>query len=220
MDTFFYLDAQNKQQGPVSTSRFAENGITAQTLVWRDGMENWTPAGQVPELQHLFTGNATPESPNATECFQETRQQSAPETNSYNPQGNGNQTQTGYNQMQGNYNQPQGGGFNQPQGNYNQTQTGFNPYAQGNPHMLGPRPSNYLILSIFTTICCCLPFGIVGIIYSNKVDTAFYAGDYLSAVNYSNQARTWNIIGIVSGSLISLIYLATQGLWFGSMLFI
>lgn len=205
MDTFFYLDSQNKQQGPISTSRFAENGITAQTLVWRDGMSNWTPAGQVPELRHLFNASKATDFASTANQSQPAPQQPASEANPYGQQGNYNQAQTG---------------FNQPQGNYNQAQNGFNPYAQGNPQMMGQRPSNYLILSIFTTICCCLPFGIVGIIYANKVDSAFYAGDYIGAVNYSNTARTWNIVGILSGVLISIIAIFSESAILSSFMFL
>lgn len=34
MNNYFYLDHHNQQQGPISPERFAENGVTPNTLVW------------------------------------------------------------------------------------------------------------------------------------------------------------------------------------------
>ena len=50
MQDYFYLDSHNQQRGPVSPSRFAELGVTPQTLVWCNGMADWAPAGSVAEL--------------------------------------------------------------------------------------------------------------------------------------------------------------------------
>lgn len=53
-----YLYVNGQQYGPYdyATCRsFVPTGqLTAQTLVWQQGMTAWTPAGQVPELQSLF----------------------------------------------------------------------------------------------------------------------------------------------------------------------
>jgi membrane protease subunit (stomatin/prohibitin family) len=37
--------------------------LTKETLVWKDGKANWTPAGQVPELANLFGGPTPPPLP-------------------------------------------------------------------------------------------------------------------------------------------------------------
>lgn len=48
----WYYAADNEQKGPVNEAELKENLAThklpADTLVWKDGMENWTPANQVP----------------------------------------------------------------------------------------------------------------------------------------------------------------------------
>lgn len=53
---FLYIGGQ--QYGPydyATCKSFVPTGqLTAQTLVWQQGMAAWTPAGQVPELQALF----------------------------------------------------------------------------------------------------------------------------------------------------------------------
>jgi uncharacterized membrane protein len=48
----WYYAANNEQKGPINESElkenFAGNKLPADTLVWKDGMDNWTPANQVP----------------------------------------------------------------------------------------------------------------------------------------------------------------------------
>ena len=47
----WYYAADNEQKGPVNESELkanlAANKLPADTLVWKDGMDNWTPANQV-----------------------------------------------------------------------------------------------------------------------------------------------------------------------------
>jgi uncharacterized membrane protein len=47
----WYYAANNEQKGPINESElkanFASNKLPVDTLVWKDGMDNWTPANQV-----------------------------------------------------------------------------------------------------------------------------------------------------------------------------
>ncbi len=45
-----------------------------------------------------------------------------------------------------------------------------------------PCPDNYLVYAILTTLFCCLPFGIAGIVKAAQVSTKYQAGDYEGAV--------------------------------------
>ena len=58
-----YLFIGGQQYGPYdyqTLKGFIPTGqMTAQTMVWQQGMEAWTPAGQVPVLQGLFAPIAT-----------------------------------------------------------------------------------------------------------------------------------------------------------------
>jgi hypothetical protein len=65
----------------------------------------------------------------------------------------------------------------------------------------GECPPTNLPLSIFTTLCCCLPFGIVGIIYAAQVKTLYAHGDYLGAKRSSDNARFWSLLGIAIGAI-------------------
>ena len=62
MKTWHYVDPQNQKQQALETALgelIAEDQITPASLVWSDGLPNWTPAGEV--LGHLFNqGSAAP----------------------------------------------------------------------------------------------------------------------------------------------------------------
>ena len=60
---FYYINSAGQQAGPVPADQLAANGITADTLVWKDGMSQWTKASDVPELRFLFDPNVPPPAP-------------------------------------------------------------------------------------------------------------------------------------------------------------
>jgi hypothetical protein len=70
-----------------------------------------------------------------------------------------------------------------------------------------PKPDNYLVWAILTTILCCLPFGIVSIVYATKVDNLYYAGQYDEALAKAKSAKTWAIVAAASGVLFIVLYL-------------
>ncbi len=66
MNNYFYIDANGKQQGPVSPNKLIENGVRATTLVWCTGMPDWQRAQDVSELKYIFNSqNEPPEPPNS-----------------------------------------------------------------------------------------------------------------------------------------------------------
>ena len=69
-------------------------------------------------------------------------------------------------------------------------------YGGGPPG--GQIPSN-LVWAILTTIFCCLPFGIVSIVFAAQVSSKQAVGDYAGAMDSSRKARTWAIAAAVSG---------------------
>ena len=70
----------------------------------------------------------------------------------------------------------------------------------------GEKPASYLALSIIVTILCCVPLGIVGIVYASKVDASWNARNYDAAKEYSRKARNWSIAGLVISVLWWVVY--------------
>lgn len=69
-----------------------------------------------------------------------------------------------------------------------------------------PPPSN-LVWAILTTIFCCLPFGIVSIVFAAQVNGKWASGDYAGAQESSSKARRWAIIAAVVGLVVQVLYL-------------
>ena len=44
------------------------------------------------------------------------------------------------------------------------------------------KPNNHMALAILTTICCCLPLGIVAIVKASSVDSLYVAKQYTAAM--------------------------------------
>ena len=129
------------------------------------------------------------------------------ESNNYEyGQGYGQQNQN-YNQQNQNYTQ-QNQNYTQQAPNYGQQNQGY--YQQNNFNGMTQKPVNwvpYLILSIISTLCCCLPFGVVGIVFSAKINSAMMAGNLEEAQNNAKMARIWIIVSFAIGILTWLIYM-------------
>ncbi|MCM1985154.1 protein kinase domain-containing protein [Lyngbya confervoides] len=80
------------------------------------------------------------------------------------------------------------------------------PYAAGGARPQSQSVPNYLPQAILTTLFCCLPFGIVAIIFASQVNTKLNNGDYLGAVAASNNAKLWCWISFGLGALVFVLY--------------
>src|SRR5258708_39929799 len=79
-------------------------------------------------------------------------------------------------------------------------------------HAVPASISNYLVQAILVTLCCCLPFGIVAIVYAAQVNGKLEAGDVAGAQQASSNAKMWCWIGFGCGVVISIIYAAIYGI--------
>ena len=63
----YYMAVNGQQQGPYTVQQLAQlaqsGQLTAQTLVWTQGMAAWTPAGSIQNLAALFMTNTPPPIP-------------------------------------------------------------------------------------------------------------------------------------------------------------
>ncbi|MBF8192325.1 SPFH domain-containing protein, partial [Nonomuraea sp. K274] len=56
----WFLGENGTQRGPIDQADLPGAGLTRDTLVWRSGMPQWTPARDVPELAPLLGGTPPP----------------------------------------------------------------------------------------------------------------------------------------------------------------
>ena len=183
MKQYYYVDGNNQQQGPIDAAQLPAFGVTTKTLVWCEGMANWQAAGEIPELASFFAAKQ-PEIP-----AQPQMQPGTPAQPQAQPQV-----------------QPQTMNIN----NFQQTQQPMNtqpPFQQPNNQQMPPQPDNYLVWAILVTVLCCLPLGVASIIYSVKVGSLYAQGDYNGAVDASQKAKKFAMIGGIGGLIFIVIYI-------------
>lgn len=66
--------------------------------------------------------------------------------------------------------------------------------------LYGPPPNNNLALAIIATVLsvlfCCIPHGLISLIFATQVNNKAASGDIQGAVNAAKQAKTWAIVSI------------------------
>lgn len=89
-----------------------------------------------------------------------------------------------------------------------------NPYEASYPSSSRPQREsyakgsvpNYLLWAILATLCCCLPAGIVAIVYAAQVDGKLASGDYEGALAASNNAKLWSWISFGVSAVFGVLY--------------
>ena len=60
MKQYYYCGTDGQQYGPVPEEYLKTYGVTRDTLVWCEGMDNWVKAGDVLELSYMFATSTPP----------------------------------------------------------------------------------------------------------------------------------------------------------------
>lgn len=75
---FFIIDRNGQQAGPFSFDQLVQKGISPETLVWKQGMADWTPAWKVEELKAVLEAiRANQQQKAQQEAYQQGFQQGA-----------------------------------------------------------------------------------------------------------------------------------------------
>lgn len=180
----YWVIFNNKQEGPFTLEELRHYPLTMNTPVWHQGLPQWVQAQEVAELRSLIEQkNPAPQTPYGTAPYVR-EQSSAPQQSAY-----GQQPSQAAGQQQA-----------YPRQTYAQQQ-----YAprKAAPQDNGrePRPSNYLGWAIAATLLCCMPIGVVAIIYAAGVNTKYDRGDIEGASKASDRAQLWIMLSVVLGLL-------------------
>lgn len=65
---YYYLDADMRQVGPVSLDDLVAAGVTGDTMVWHEGLEEWAKAGNLPEVVKAMERKARPAMPEKSQA--------------------------------------------------------------------------------------------------------------------------------------------------------
>ncbi len=83
----------------------------------------------------------------------------------------------------------------------------------------GKAPNNNLVLAIITTVLCCLPLGVWGIVKAAEVNGKWERGDFAGAQASAALAKKVSLIGIgvgVVGIALYVIFIVVLGVNAGS----
>ena len=65
---------------------------------------------------------------------------------------------------------------------------------------------NYLVWAILSTVLCCLPAGIVAIVYAAQVNGKLQIGDIAGAQQSSKNAKLWCLISVGATFVVGILY--------------
>ena len=197
----YWVIIANRQQGPYELEDLKLLPLTPNTPVWHEGLPQWVPAVQVKEVMDILNAEEqqqaenTAENPtDAEENFDNSAEQATEE--------NGNQGNENDSANAGNYS------YSFVNAGYQNA--GSNAQRRMDTLHEGQRPDSYLAWAIIVTILCCLPCGIVSIIYATMVNSRFDRGDVEGAKKASETAQMWIILSITLGLLVMPIQVALQ----------
>ena len=228
MATMYFIISEGQQAGPFPKEHLKARGVEKDTYVWREGLEGWVPASELPELQDIFEETiiqAVPQQPYG----QPQQPYGQPQQPYRQPQQPYGQPQQPYGQPQQPYGQPQQP-YGQPQQPYGQPQQPYGqpqqPYGQPQPPYGQPQPygnpvphTNWMPWAIVGTIvgalfsCIGMIFGIIGIVKANNANKAYAVGDETGGDMNNSSAKTMTIIALVLAGIGLIVNLV----WFGSL---
>lgn len=198
-EEFYYIHINGAQKGPIEKQHLLSEGLRPETMVWRQGLDEWVEASSLPELEQLFAYNANygnpygqsdpgyPYSPGGSDY-------TPPQGTSYGPPPHGNP-----------YGQP-GYGYPEPPRNP------YNGYNRGNmvPGAYPPGWTNWLgwaiaatVLGLFGYLIMAIP-GIVGIVKANEANSLARMGDP-RAFSVNSTAKAWTLVGLIINGILILI---------------
>jgi hypothetical protein len=188
----YWINHNGVQSGPVDLDALKEMGLTSSAYVWHEGLTDWVKITQLPELQGLYEmvgGNQQPQTADdqptvgiaMAEPVQDAEQpvevgepyQAEPVPEPYQPQ---------------------------PEPQPYQPEQPYQPqYAEQQPAPAEPCPPTNLVWAIISTVLCCLPAGVVAIVYAIKVTNKYREGDIEGAKRASETGAWWCIASIILG---------------------
>ena len=205
----YYIAENGQPAGPFDLKELLNHGLTINSQVWNESMDNWTTASEVPEIYNLLQGTVAPvgyggqaQAPIQPASPYQPQHQPQPQQQYAAPSGYGQDPTQRTPDTTNPYIDSQNPYYRQHQ--YAQPQ-----YAQPVGHMPNDWKVANIIVTLLSLFCCCNPFslitGIIGIVKSGNVRTLFNHGDQLAAEEAAESAKKWFFITLVLMIVLSLV---------------
>ena len=209
----YWIIKDGESKGPFTLEELQAMGISQTTKIWCKGMDNWTKAGETDIADVLFAhvvdeseersaesgvapecGERSAESAEASESEERSAESAeAPEQPRmtpppYNP--------APYSQPPYMPQQPPMPGYRpqpSPQQIYND---GYRRGLEDGKKLdadtdTSKCPPSNMVWAVLATVFCCMPAGIVSIVYASRVSGLYHKGDFVGAKRASDRAAYW-----------------------------
>lgn len=180
----YWINQDGVQEGPLTFEELKAKGLTRDAYVWREGLAEWVPVSSLAELTICLLPAAEVSQPalsSAPEVLPEASEVAEvaeePVAAAVPPVLPPDEAAA-----------PAAAPVVLP--------------AQQQPVPAQPEqelPPTNLVWAIITTVLCCVPCGVVAILYASKVSSALQSGDLAAARSASEKGAWWCIGGIVAG---------------------
>lgn len=202
----FWIIKDGESVGPYSLDEFKNLGIDKNTKIWYPDLKEWTPAGETAVANELFAETETGIQPEIQQpdCQQqeEPEQPKAEPESEPEPMPTEQKAQPPVFHRQPQATPPQ---FCQPEFHLGDRDQFYQGYQKGLEE--GKRldkdtdtsrcPDNYLVWAILSTVLCCLPLGVVAIVYSSQVSKFYAQGEFLKAQKASEKSLYWSLASAI-----------------------
>lgn len=215
----YWIIVEDRHAGPFSAQQLVDTGLTPDTLVWHEGLPDWTRAANIPEIMQCLEQRSVAEAQARQELVEQARRDEElrlqaeeaehreamlrQQEEEARRQAMAAETLAGENACEQPPAQP---GCCRP---VQQAVPSVSVAAQP----VEPCPPAYIAWSIIATLLCCTIVGIPAIIFASMTKSAYYKGDLAKAKRYSELAQWLIIASIVLGAVSWPFQIAVMGMF-------
>ena len=185
----YWVIVGNERRGPMPMDELIGAGVTATTYVWRKGLKNWMQASQVEELNGIVTLPVAPTVSNSNDAERAEDEKRTEEIDKLLEQG--------YDESFDERNYDSSEGTSEDRRIEATGASVVSTEVETKQEQKLAQPSTYLAFSVFTTIFCCLPLGLLATIYSLKVEDYYEDGKLNRSYRASRNALWMNVVSLI-----------------------
>lgn len=201
----YWIIIDDRHAGPFSAQQLLDTGLTADTLVWHEGLPDWTRAANIAELAEGLQCRAMAEAEARERLVAEAEARRIAEEEARRMEAEAERMRS----EEPAQSVPQWEQTVEPV--YTEPAVA-QPQNQAQP-ITEPCPPAYIAWSIIATLLCCTIVGIPGIIFASMTKSAYYKGDLAKAKRYSELAQWFIIASIVLGAISWPFQIAIMGMF-------
>ena len=207
----YWANINGVQHGPVEKQQLIGLGLTRDSYVWREGLEDWVMVQNFSELDDLFPVKPMADVP-PTDDNTSTTAAVTPADQSANDETPADEPLTEETPADEPAEDMTPADDTVPPAIPQIPQIPQQPYQQtvAPQQPVPPCPPTNLVWGILTTVLCCQVLGIVSIVYALQVKSKYDSGDFATAQRYSDRAAMWSIAAIVAGLIVTPFVMLVQ----------